>query len=153
MRIDKLDRDSARTESERLLYCRPPPVRAAARLSFGLPIKALDPVGTCFLLFITANRQKVTENSSRADRFFQHGPNYTIVSPRLSTSNRPVGSFRHGALMPLTTLRLTGFCPASKLFFAASQKSFPVGTVFWFSWQLRAAPSFEVLRQIETRST
>jgi zinc protease len=32
--------------------------------------------------------------------------------------------------MPLITVRLTGFCPASKLFFAASQKGFPVGAVF-----------------------
>jgi zinc protease len=31
--------------------------------------------------------------------------------------------------MPLITVRLTGFCPASKLFFAASQKSFHVGAV------------------------
>ena len=32
--------------------------------------------------------------------------------------------------MPLITVRLTGFCPASKLFFAASQKGFPVGALF-----------------------
>lgn len=43
---------------------------------------------------------------------------------------RPARSLRHGALMPLNRFRLTGFCPASKLFFAASQKGFPVGADF-----------------------
>jgi|GEM_PF-237855 len=33
-------------------------------------------------------------------------------------------------MMPLITVRLTGFCPTSKLFFAASQKGFPSGAVF-----------------------
>jgi hypothetical protein len=38
------------------------PAPAAARLFPGLSIKALDPVGTGFLLLITTNHQKVTEN-------------------------------------------------------------------------------------------
>jgi zinc protease len=42
----------------------------------------------------------------------------------------PARSLRHGALMPLNRFRLTGFCPASKLFFAASQKGFRVGADF-----------------------
>ena len=61
MRIGRLGHGNAHTGSERLLYFRSLPVRAAVRLSPGLPIKALDPVGTSFLLFITANDQKVTE--------------------------------------------------------------------------------------------
>lgn len=36
----------------------------------------------------------------------------------------PVRALRHGALMPLITVRLTSFCAASKLFFAASQNGF-----------------------------
>src|SRR5438093_604355 len=50
--------------------------------------------------------------------------NYTIVSPTLSTSNCCFDATGHGTLMRLDGLRLTGFCAASKLFFAASQKAF-----------------------------
>jgi hypothetical protein len=50
------------------------PVRAAVRLLPVLPIKALDPVGTSFLLLITANRAKVTEIISGPAEFYQHGP-------------------------------------------------------------------------------
>ena len=55
-RSGRLDRDNAHTGFETLLYFRSLPLRAAARLSHGLPIKALDPVGTSFLLLITTNR-------------------------------------------------------------------------------------------------
>ena len=49
-RIERSGRDIARTRSERLSCLRPLPVSAAVRLSPGSPIKALDPVGTGFLL-------------------------------------------------------------------------------------------------------
>jgi zinc protease len=53
---------------------------------------------------------------------------YTIVLLRLSTLMYPCRSLRHGALMPLNSVRLTGFYPPSKLFFAASQNGFSIGT-------------------------
>ena len=49
-RIERLGRGNAHTEFERLLYLRSLPVRAAVRLLPDLSIKALDPVGTRFLL-------------------------------------------------------------------------------------------------------
>jgi hypothetical protein len=137
MRIERLDLGNAHTESERLLYFHSLPVRAAVRLSHGLPIKALDPVGTSFLLLVTTNRQKVTEIISGPPKSIRPGADYTIVSSRLSTLKRPVRSHRHGALMPLKRFRLTGFCPTSKLFFAASQKGFPIDAV-----KRRGAPAF-----------
>lgn len=73
MQIEKLDRGNAHTGSERLPYFRSLPLRATARLSPGLPIKALDPVGTSFLLFITANRQEVTEIFRNRPNFLQQG--------------------------------------------------------------------------------
>src|SRR6266853_2587147 len=60
-RIGILDRGNVHKGSERLPYLRSLPVRAAVRLLPVLPIKALDPVGTSFLLLITTNRVKVTE--------------------------------------------------------------------------------------------
>ncbi len=65
-----------------------------------------------------------------ASRVSSAPADYTIVLPCLSTLMPRNGSLRHGALMPLNRFRLTGFCPASKLFFAASQKGFPVGADF-----------------------
>ena len=79
-----------------LLYFRSLPVRAAVRLSPGLPIKALDPVGTSFLLFITANDQEVTEILSGTVSILQHCADYTIHSPGLSSLKRPARSLWQG---------------------------------------------------------
>ena len=71
-------------------------LRAAVRLFPGSSIKALDPVGTGFLLFITTNRQKVAEKSRQSRHFLSAGRLYY----RFRTGRAALNLAGDRALMP-----------------------------------------------------
>jgi len=80
-RIEKWDLDSVHTEPEKPPFAPAPPLEAAFRLFPGLPIKALDPAGTGFLLFITTNGQKVAEKIARSWQFISASQLYYRFAP------------------------------------------------------------------------
>ena len=104
-----------------------PLFQAAVRLCLYQAIKALDPVGNCFLLLITANCQKDTQRIQSLllpthDRV-PHRP-ITIHLWRSFRQMRPdfwPGALLAEALMHRSAKRLTVAGAASKLFFVASQ--------------------------------